>query len=126
MRVYPPNKQTQLHHRQELTDLQKGQILEARGLGKSYTEISEELHIPQSTVVYFLHWFQEHGSEENLPHIGHPQKTSAQFDRYLIHIAQVDTDNTNVVLRDITNSAVSTSTIRRRLHEDHTRPGKGW
>src|SRR5579859_3205988 len=55
MRVYPPNKQTQLHHRQEITDLQKGRILEARGLGKSYTKISEELHITQSTVVYFLH-----------------------------------------------------------------------
>src|SRR5579859_5712289 len=119
MRVYPPNKQTHLHHHQELTDLQKGWILEARGLGKSYPEISEELRIPRSTVVYFLHRFQEHSSEENLPHIGRPRKTSARFDRYLIRIAQVDTDITIAALSDITNSAVSTSTIRRRLHEDH-------
>jgi transposase len=119
MRVYPPNKQTQLHHCQELTNLQKGRIIEARGLGKSYTEISEELCIPRSTVVYFLQRFQERGSEENLPHIGCPRKTSARFDHYLIRTAQVDTDITNVALRDITNSAVSTSTIHRRLREDH-------
>jgi len=35
--------------------------------------------------------------------------------------ALVDTNVSNTVLRDITNSGVSTSTIRRRLREDHIR-----
>ena len=121
MRIYPPKKQTLPPHRQELTDLQKGRILEARGLRKSYTEISEELHIPRSTVVSFLHRFQERGSEENLPHTGRPRKTSASFDRYVIRTAQLHTDINNAALHDITNSAVSTSTIHRRLREHHIR-----
>jgi transposase len=124
MRVYPPNKQTLLHHRQELTDVQKGQIREARGLRKSYTEISKELHIPRSTIVSFFHRFQERGSEENLPHTGRPRKTSASFDRYVIRTAQVDADITNAALRDITNATVLISTIRRRFREDHMRKWK--
>jgi len=119
MRVYPPNEDALLHHHQALTDVLKGWILEARGLGLSYGKISQELDIPQSTVVSFLERFQKRGSEENLHSTGRPRKTSAQFDHYLIRTALVDTNVSNAALHDITNSAVSTSTIRRRLREDH-------
>ena len=104
--------------------MQKGRILEARGLRKSYTEISEELHIPRSTIVSFFHRFQECGSEENLPHTDCPRKTSASFDHNVIRTAQVDANITNATLRDITNATASISTIRRRLHEDHIRKWK--
>jgi len=121
MRVYPPNKDTCLHHHRAVTDVLKGWILEARGLGLTHDEISVELDIPQSTVASFLHRFQERGSEENLRSTERPQKTSARFDRYLIRTALVDTNVSNTVLRNITNSGVSASTIRRRLREDHIR-----
>ena len=119
MCVYPPKNNAPLHHRRELTAFRKGWIIEARGLRKSYTEISNELGISCSTVLHFLQRFQERGSEENLPHTGRPRKTSERFDRYLIRTAQVHTDVANNALRDITNSNVSTSTIHRRPREDH-------
>jgi len=61
MRVYPPNKDTCLHHHRAVTDVLKGRILEARGLGLMHDEISVELDIPRSTVASFLHRFQERG-----------------------------------------------------------------
>jgi len=125
MRVYPLKHSTAQRHHNPLTELQKGQILEARGLGRTFTKISEELNIPRSTVVTFLGQFQECGSAENLPHTGRPQKTSAQYDRALICTALVHTNVSYSVLRDITNLEVSESTIRRRLQEDHIRKWKG-
>jgi len=119
MRVYPPHKDALLHHHRALTDVMKGRILEGRELGLTYGEISKELDVPRSTVASFLERFQERGSEENLHSTGRPRKTSAQFDRHLIRTALVDTNVSNTVLRDITNSEVSISTIRRRLREDH-------
>src|SRR5579859_4559285 len=121
MRVYPPKISSSLHQRKELTDLQKRRIIEARALGKSFTEIGEELHIPRKTVSSFFERFQSRGSEENLPHTGRPRKTSAQFDRHLIHAALANTRVPFTELRDITNSEVSIATIHRRLLEDHIR-----
>jgi len=121
MRVYPPKKANPPHHHNSLTDLQKGRILEARSLKRSYTQISDELKIPRSTVATFLDRFQQRGSEENLPHTGRPRKTSARSDHVLIRTALANTDVPYTVLRDITNSELSTSTIHRRLHEDYVR-----
>ena len=121
MRVYPPNKDACLHHHRAVTDILKGRILEARGLGLTHDEISVELDILQSTVATFLQRFQERSSEENLRSTGWPRKTSAWFNRYLMQTALVDTNVSNTVLRNITNSGVSTSTIRRRLRENHIR-----
>ena len=70
MHVYPPNKDARLHYYRAVTDILKGQILEARGLGLTHDEISEELDIPRSTVASFLQRFQEHGSEKNLRSTG--------------------------------------------------------
>jgi len=74
MRVYPPNKDGCLHHHRAVTDILKGRILEARGLGLTHDEISVELDIPRSTVASFLQRFQEHGSEENLRSTGRPPR----------------------------------------------------
>src|SRR5438477_530427 len=92
-------------------------LTEARHLKKSYTEISEELHIPRAMVQHFLERFQQRGSEENLPHTGRPRKTSTLFDRALVDIALTHPDIPYTVLRDISNSNISMSTIHRRLRE---------
>jgi len=102
MHIYPLKHSTSQCHHNPLTELQKGRILEARGLGRTFTEISEELNIPWSTVITFLGRFQELDSAENLPHTGRPRKTSAQYDRALICTALVHTDVSYSVLRDIT------------------------
>src|SRR5579859_4831707 len=112
MHVYPPKKSILLHHRTELTAFQKGQIIEARGVGKSPTEIGEELNIPRTAVVSFLQRFQQRGSEENLPLTGRPRKISAQFDRYVTRTAESSTripfaELHFAELHDITNSEVS-------------------
>ena len=65
--------------------------------------------------------FKKRGSVENLPHTGRPRKTLTRFDHGLIRTALTDTDIPYTALRDITNSEVSTSTIHRRLQEDHIR-----
>src|SRR5579859_7842740 len=121
MRVYPPKISSSLHQRKELTDLQKGRIIEARALGKSFTEIGEELHIPRKTVSSFFERFQSHSSEENLPHTGRPRKTLARFDRPLIHAALAYTRVPFTKLYDIMNSEVSIATIHRHLLEGHIR-----
>src|SRR5579859_6058452 len=102
-----PKKSILLHHRTELTEFQKGQIMEARGVRKSPTEIGEELNIPQTMVVSFLQWFQQHGSKENLPHSGWPQKTSAWFDCYVTRTAESSICIPFAELHNITNSEVS-------------------
>src|SRR5579859_6246252 len=111
MRVYPPKNNMSLHHRHELTDFQKGRIIEARDLKKSYSEICEELHIPRSTIVNFLHRFETRNSEQNLAHTGRPRKTSTRFDHYIIRTAEANTRIPFTELRDITNSEVSVSTL---------------
>ena len=121
MCVYLLNKDALLHHYRALTDVLKGYILEARGLRLSYGEISQELNIHQSTVASFLERFQERNLEENLRSTGRLRKTLAHFNRYLIRTALVNINVSNTVLRDITNSGVSTPTIRYRLREDHVR-----
>src|SRR5579859_5355482 len=107
MHIYPPKQSILLHHYTELTAFQKGQIIEARGVGKSPTEIGEELNIPRTTVVSFLQWFQQHGSEENLPRIEGPWKTSAWFNCYITRTAESSTCISFAELHDITNSEVS-------------------
>ena len=57
MRVYPPNIDACLHHHRAITDILKGRIVEARGLGLTHDEIGEELDIPRSTVASFLQRF---------------------------------------------------------------------
>jgi len=117
MHVYPPKTSMLQHHHHSLTDFQKGHIFKARHLKKSYTEISEELHIPRATMQHFLECFQQRGSEENLPHTGRPRKTSTLFDRMLVDIALTHPDIPYTVSHDISNSNISMSTIHHRLRE---------
>ena len=116
MRVDPPKKPPQKSHHQpphrhpEKASSRSSCTWEVMG------QIGEELHIPS-------HWGQRNRERQltgNLPHPGHPRKTSAREDRYVIHSALSDTKVANSVLSDITNQQLSVTTIRRRLCEDGT------
>ena len=102
--------------RHELTDYQKGQIEGRIGM-MSHTKIGEELGIPRRTVSSFVQRLAERESQENLPRLGCPRKTSESTDRYIVYAAERDTSQTLKELRNTTNTGISIQTIRRRLDE---------
>jgi transposase len=102
--------------RHELSDYQKGQI-EGRASVMSHEEIGEELEIPRRTISSFLQRLRNRKTKENLLRSGRPRKTSKSDDRYLVHTAEADTDQTLKELRNVTNTDISIQTIRRRLRE---------
>jgi len=107
--------------RTELTPYQKAQILEARALGKTPTQIHMQLGIPRSTIMTFLDRALRHKSIDNLPQSGRPRAMSVRQDHYMIRTAEANTRIPFTELRNITNTHVSIRTIQRRLQEDHLR-----
>jgi transposase len=101
---------------EELTEYQKGQI-EGRAGAMSHAKIGEELGIPRRTVSSFLQRLKQRENQENLPRPGRPRKTSKSSDRYLVNVAERDTDQTLKELHNTTNIGISIQTIRRRLRE---------
>ena len=90
----------------------------------SHADISHELHIPHTTISSFLQRLDKHGSMENLPRPGRPRATSISQDQYIVDTAEANTHIPLAELRDITNTEVSISTIRRRLREEGIRKWK--
>src|SRR5579862_2132358 len=109
-----------MHQRKELTEFQKGEIV-ALSYDKNDTDISNNLHIPQQTVVSFLQRFNKHQFSENLHRSGRPRKTSATADRWLIRTVLEKTKLLLKELKSICNISISTCTIQRRLAEDNIR-----
>ena len=81
----------------------------------SHADISHELHIPHTMISSFLQRLDKHGSMENLSRPGRPRATSINQDQYIVDTAEANTHIPLAELRDITNTEVSISTIRRRL-----------
>ena len=84
MHVHQSKKQTILHERRELTDFEKGQIVEGKRCGNSYTAIEKDLGIHRSTNTSFWQRFQIHGNIENKPRSGRPHGSSTSEDHYII------------------------------------------
>jgi len=105
-----------MSRRHELTDYEKGQI-EGRSGTMSHAKIGDELGRPRRTVSSFLQRFRERQNKENLLRPGRPQKTIESDNRYLVYVAESDTEQPLKELRDVTNLNIFTQTIRRRLHE---------
>jgi len=112
------------NERHELTDFQKGEIVEGC---KDYnqTEVAQELNIPRRTVSSFMSRYQQRKSYMNLLRHGAPQKLSKADIRYLIRTAESDTKQPLAEISVNTTFAnVSTRTIRRRLKEEGIRKWK--
>lgn len=105
--------------RYRLTEGQKAVILDRRDNGQTHAEIAHGTTIPKSTISSFLTRVAKRNSDANLPHSGRPRKTSKTHDRYIIRKARVNTKVPLALLRDITSSNISVSTIRRRLAESN-------
>ena len=104
--------------RYELTDFQKGEIVEGCKLAKQ-ADVAHELKIPHQTVLSFLSRYNQRQSPNNLPRDGTPRKLTASDVRYLVCTAESET---HVPLPEIavntTFSTVSTQTLLQRLHEE--------
>src|SRR5271169_3268442 len=109
--------------RHELTDFQKGEIVEGCKLAKQ-AEVARDLKIPRQTVSSFLSRYDQRQSADNLPRDGAPHKLSAADIRYIVRTAESQTRIPFAELRVDTNSTVSVQTIRRRLREEGIRKWK--
>jgi len=110
-----------LHERHELTEFQKGEIIEGAKF-LSHSEIAHDLEIPRRTVSSFLSRSCQRKSVNNLPRAGAPRKLSPSDIRYLVRTAE---SKTRVPFAELSlNTAftnVSTRTLRRRLKEEGIR-----
>jgi transposase len=116
----PPRLAIVMTQREELTDIQKAQIV---ALSHHYnpTQVGKELNIPRQTVSSFLQRYNQRNSFENLHRSGRPRKTSTTADRWLVRTALDESKLPLKELKSICNIPVSTRTIQRRLAEDNVR-----
>jgi len=110
-----------LHEWHELTEFQKGEIIEGAKFS-SHTKIACDLKIPQRTISNFLSCATQRKSVNNLPHVGAPRKLSQSDIRCLVHTAESETQVPFAELSiNTTFGNVSTRTLRRRLKEEGIR-----
>ncbi len=79
-----------LHERHELTEFQKGEIIEGAKFS-SHAEIAGDLKIPRRTVSNFLSRATRRKSVNNLPYAGILRKLSQSGICYLIPIVESET-----------------------------------
>ena len=103
--------------RKELSQWDKGRI-KGRSVSMTGREIGRELHIPHQTVSSFLTRLNTRHASENLSRPGRPRITTKAQDKCIIAAAETNTRVPFTSLQNIVNVPASTSTIRRRLHED--------
>ena len=105
------------HERHELTDFQKGAIVEGCKFS-TQAKVAHDLNLAPQTVSSFLSRYDQRKSADNLPRPGSPRKLTESDIRYLVRTAESET---HVPLAEIaintTFSNVSTQTLRRRLRE---------
>ena len=106
--------------RKELSQWDKGRI-EGRSEYISDSQIERELYIPRRTVSSFLMCLRNRQSSRNLPRHGRPRITTKAQDKRIIAAAETNTRVPFASLQNIVNIPASTTTIRRRLHEDMIR-----
>ena len=112
------------HEHHELTDFQKGAIVEGCKFS-TQAEVARDLSLAPQTVSSFLSRYEKRKSVDNLPRPGSPRKLTESDIRYLVRTAESET---HVPLAEIavntTFSKVSTQTLCRRLREEEIRKWK--
>ena len=103
--------------RRELSQWDKGRI-EGRSKFITDAKIGRQLHIPRRTVSNFLTRLKSRKTPNNLFRHGRLRITTKAQDKRIISAAETNTRVPFASLQNIVNVPASTSTIRRRLHED--------
>jgi len=100
------------HERHELTEFQKGEIIEGTKFS-SHSEIARDLKIPRRTVSSFLSRSRQRKSVNNLPRAGAPRKLSQSGIRYLVRTAESET---RVPLAELSLNTAFANVSTRTLH----------
>jgi transposase len=106
--------------RRELSSDIKKLIIDKHKTGISYNKISENLHVPKSTIQSIIRKYQEFGSTANLPRAGRPRKISPRMTRKIVRTAVV---NPRITRKDLQKQladegvSVSLNTLSNTLHE---------
>ena len=110
--------------RHELTDFQKGEIVEGCKLAMQ-AEVARDLKIPRQTVSSFLSCYYQRQSPDNFLRDGAPCKLTASDIRYLVRTVESETHaSLTEIAVNTMFSNVSTQTLRQRLREEGIRKWK--
>lgn len=96
---------------------QKYQAVGAFRLGNAIKEIAEVLNLPTRSIYRWCGRFEAEGNCDRAPGSGRPRRTSRRADRCLLRIVERARFSTSQQLLAAWRKAVSTSTVKRRLHE---------
>lgn len=98
----------------------KGRIIGQLEVGRTQTEVSQALHVPQSVISRLWNRFQTTGDVRCRPIPGRPRVTTPQQDRYLTLTArrnrQLSARHLALELAAASGPRVSRQTVYRRLH----------
>ena len=102
--------------RKELSSDIKTRIIDKHKAGNSYNKISEQLHVPKSTIQSVIKKYKEFGSPANMPRAGRPRKISHRMPRKIVRMATI---NPQVTRRSMQKqlSDVCLNTVSNTLHE---------
>ena len=105
----------------ELTDFDKGEIIDLWKGNHSNSDISRILGHPELTVAYIIKKYKVKGITSNVPRTGRPAVLTETDKRQLVRIVKDNRTDSIIELTDKFNSSleitVSTDTIRHILHE---------
>ncbi|KAK3540398.1 hypothetical protein QTP70_030411, partial [Hemibagrus guttatus] len=102
----------------EIQKQMREKVIEIYQSGKGYKAISKALGLPQTTVRAIIYKWRKHGTVENLPRSGRPNKITPRAQRQLIQEVTKDPTTTSKELQASLASvkvSVHDSTIKKRL-----------
>lgn len=117
--------QTNMPPRRKLGDFDRTRAIAWMQDGVAAREVARRLAVSHSVIIRLRQRHQATGSVQERPRAGRPKKTTQREDRYIrIQALQRRTTTANTIrhhLRGATNTAVSSQTVRRRLHAANIR-----
>ena len=122
-RILEASYEINMVQRRSLSDVNRGRALAWLQERIAVREVARRLHVAPSVICRLRQKWQATGRVQDRPRSGRPRKTTLREDRYVAR--QATTSRTSTAkrirgqLRTATNTIVSKSTIRSRLHEVH-------
>lgn len=96
---------------------ERRKIIELKEKGKSYSQISREIGLSQSTVFKWLKRYAQEGTISNRPRVGAPRHTTDDETRAIIAAAEGNPLQNALNIQQDLQLCVGTATVRRRLRE---------
>lgn len=106
--------------RKEMSSDIKNRIVEKHNAGISYNKISEQLHVPKSTIQSVTKKYKEFNSTVNLPRAGRPRKISQRTARKIVRTSTINLRITRKELRkQLSDDGIDVclNTVSNTLHE---------